>query len=99
MIIIGMIVGYIVLAILCERLDKKNITLGETLKNKTRTLGKNKKIWQYVSMILIILMILLLTPLWRPPAFVLGCILGSTCAIIDFVFETSFYDKSRNSLR
>lgn len=96
--IIGLLIGCFSFEALGEGLDRMGISLFKGLQHKTRDL-KHKKVWQYTSFLMIGIMLLSLVMISGLGDLPQGFILGSLYGLICLIFEDSFFDKLRNTLR
>lgn len=96
--LIGMVIGGVSFAFLGEGLIRNGVTWFDGLQKKTRDM-KNKKVWEYgiflgVGMILIFGATFI--GLGDLPQ---GFLLGTLYSLNSIIFESSFFDKLRNTLR
>ena len=96
--IIGILIGAISFGFLCEGLLRNGVTWCDGIHAKTRYM-KNKRIWQYGIFIVVGTIVLIGLSMIGLGDLPQGFILGSLYALISVIFEDSFFDKLRNTLR
>lgn len=96
--IIGVLIGAISFGLLYERLDRSGITLLEPMQKRTRDL-KNKKVWQYSCFLIVATISMLIVSMLGFAALPQGLVVGIILSLNDVIFEDSFFDKLRNTLR
>ncbi|WP_053983704.1 hypothetical protein [Niameybacter massiliensis] len=83
---------------LFEKLNQSKYEPFEKVQAKTREL-ESKKVWQYSSLAVAVLGTIYLCNFFAVNFFIVVILLGFILALINTIFESTFYDQRRNTLR
>lgn len=92
------IVTDIAFEFLFEKLNQSKLEPFEKIQAKTRFLPK-KKIWQYSVLVGVLLAVGMLGVMLNFGASALTALLGIILALVNTIFESTFFDQMRNTLR
>ena len=99
MFFIAAIIGMISFGFLGECFNKMEVRALVSLQEKTRRLLVRKKIYQYSTLGILVVIVLFVTGLTHIGGFLQGFLVGSTWGLTNLIFEDSLFDKLRNNLR
>ncbi len=96
--VIGMIIGGISFAFLGEGLQRNGVTWFEGLQKKTRDI-KNKKAWEYGVLLGLGVILISGATFMGLGDLPQGFLVGTLYSLNNIIFESSFFDRLRNTLR
>lgn len=96
--LVGLLISLIVFQFIFEQINKVDLKIVNLIHEKTREL-KNKKVIQYVVMIVLAGILWAIMDIVAIGSIVQGAIIGVLWAFIMFLFEDTIFDNMRNTLR
>lgn len=96
--LLGMVIGGISFAFMGEGLQRNGVTWFEGVQKKTRDM-KNKKMWEYGIFLVVGMVIIFAMTFIGLGNLPQGFLLGSLYSLNSIIFESSFFDRLRNTLR
>lgn len=96
--LVGLLVSLMGFQFIFEQIHKMDLNVVNGIHEKTREL-KNKKVIQYVLMIVSAGILWTIMDIVAVSSIVQGLIIGILWAFIIFLFEDSIFDNMRNTLR
>ena len=96
--LVGLLISLIVFQFIFEQINKVDLKIVNLIHEKTREL-KNKKVIQYVVMIVLAGILWAIMDIVAIGSIVQGAIIGILWAFIMFLFEDTIFDNMRNTLR
>lgn len=96
--LVGLLISLIGCQFIFEQLNKIDLKVVNLIHEKTREF-KNKKVIQYVLMIVLAGILWAIMDIVVVGSIVQGAIIGVLWALIMFLFEDTIFDNMRNTLR
>ena len=96
--LVGLLITLIGFQFIFEQINKADLKIVDLIHEKTREL-KNKKVMQYVVMIVLAGLLWAIMDIVAIGSIVQGAIIGILWAFIMFLFEDTIFDNMRNTLR
>lgn len=96
--LVGLLISLIGFQFIFEQINKVDLKAVNLIHEKTREL-KNKKVIQYVVMIVLAGILWAIMDIVAIGSIVQGAIIGVLWAFIMFLFEDTIFDNMRNTLR
>lgn len=96
--LVGLLISLMGFQFIFEQINKVDLKIVNLMHEKTREL-KNKKVIQYVVMIVLAGILWAIMDIVAIGSIVQGAIIGVLWAFIMFLFEDTIFDNMRNTLR
>ena len=96
--LVGLLISLMGFQFIFEQINKIDLKIVNLIHEKTREL-KNKKVIQYVVMIVLAGILWAIMDIVAIGSIVQGAIIGVLWAFIMFLFEDTIFDNMRNTLR
>lgn len=96
--LVGLLISLMGFQFIFEQINKVDLKIVNLIHEKTREL-KNKKVIQYVVMIVLAGILWAIMDIVAIGSIVQGAIIGVLWAFIMFLFEDTIFDNMRNTLR